>query len=41
MSRAKDKKQQKQIFKEINTELETHTRLEETIFIQRSKNTKS
>ena len=29
---AKDKKQQKQIFKEIKTELETHTRLEETIF---------
>src|SRR4030095_1526816 len=29
---AKDKKQQKQIFKEIQTELETHTRLEETIF---------
>lgn len=29
---AKDKKQQKQIFKEIKTELETNTRLEETIF---------
>ena len=29
---AKDKKRQKQIFKEIKTELETHTPLEETIF---------
>jgi len=27
-----DKKQQKQIFKEIKTELETHARIEETIF---------
>ena len=29
---AKDKKQQKQIFKEIKTELETQNLLEETIF---------
>src|SRR5947207_13483713 len=27
-----DKKQQKQIFKEIKSELETHARIEETIF---------
>jgi hemerythrin superfamily protein len=29
---AEDKKQQKQIFKEIKSELETHARIEETIF---------
>jgi hemerythrin superfamily protein len=29
---ADDKKQQKQIFKEIKSELETHARIEETIF---------
>jgi hemerythrin superfamily protein len=28
----KDKKQQKQIFKEIKSELETHARIEETVF---------
>jgi hemerythrin superfamily protein len=27
-----DKKQQRQIFKEIKTELDTHARIEETIF---------
>jgi hemerythrin superfamily protein len=27
-----DKKQQKQLFKDIKTELETHTRIEETVF---------
>jgi len=30
--KTEDKKRMKQIFKEIKTELETHTRLEETIF---------
>ena len=30
--KTEDKKQQKQIFKEIKAELETHTRIEETIF---------
>lgn len=30
--KTEDKKQQKQLFKEIKNELETHTRLEETIF---------
>jgi hemerythrin superfamily protein len=30
--RTEDKKQQKQIFKEIKSELEMHTRIEETIF---------
>jgi hemerythrin superfamily protein len=30
--KTEDKKQQKQIFKEIKAELETHTRIEETVF---------